>query len=53
MRLTHSFEGRIGGDYSSIEIISNADQRFLSAFICVYLRSSAAKFLPMYQSLMA
>jgi hypothetical protein len=37
MRLVHSFEGRIGADYSLIDIMSNTDRVFylrFSAFFC-------------------
>ncbi len=49
MRLGHIFEGRIGADYSSIDIVFNTDR----VFVCVFLRPSAAKFLPVYQALAA
>ena len=48
MRLALSFEGRVDADYSTIEIMSNTDRGF---FICVFLRSSAANFLPVYDFL--
>ena len=48
MRLALSFEGPVGADYSSVEIMSNTDRVF---FICVFLRSSAANFLPVYDFL--
>jgi len=49
VRMAHSFEGRTGADYPSIGTMSNTDR----VFICVFLRPSAAKFLPVYQSSVA
>jgi hypothetical protein len=47
--MAHSFEWQIGADYSSIDAMFNTDW----VFICVFLRHSAAEFLPVYQSSVA